>query len=78
MDLTRLSYTHDPYGDVKIGQMLRMLEFIGDSDEARDLYQKGTRWWPDSKINFFRSRMFGLVDRGDFERMERLEREVGR
>jgi TolB-like protein len=77
LDLTRLSYSHDPYDVFKIRDMLRLLESSGEKDEARKLYQDGSRWWPEARQNFFRSRIYGLVDRADFEGMRRVEQEVG-
>ena len=76
-DLARLAHSHDIYFPTKIGWMLKTLEYSGDSDGARDLYQKGVRWWPQAKPMLFRNRLFGLMDRGDFDAMRRLEEEVG-
>jgi hypothetical protein len=77
MERTRLSHTHDLYVPTKIGFMLRMHEYAGESGEARDLYQQGVRWWPEFQPFFFRNRFWGLVDRGDFEAILRLEQEMG-
>lgn len=77
VDLTRLSYTHDVYVPTKIAEMLRMHEYAGERDEARTLNQQGARWWPEYKDMFFRNRMFGLIGRGDFQGMVRLEQEFG-
>jgi TolB-like protein len=77
LEVSRLSYSHDPYDVLKISEMLRMLEASGDSDEARNLYHDGSRWWPEARPSFFRSRIFGLIDRGDFEGMRRVEHDVG-
>jgi hypothetical protein len=77
LELTRLSYTHDPYVPTKIAWMLGRLEWAGSRDEAQELYQQGARWWPEYKEMFFRNRMFGILDRGDFEAGRRLEEEVG-
>jgi hypothetical protein len=77
LDLTRLSYSHDPYDVFKIRDMLRLLESSGEKDEARKLYEDGSRWWPEARQNFFRSRIYGLVDRADFEGMRRVEQELG-
>lgn len=76
-EVTRLSYAHDPYDPFKIGAMLRMLEFTGDRDGARKLYQDGVRWWPEVKSDFFRNRLIGLIYRADFKAVRRLEQEVG-
>ena len=76
-ELSRLSYTHDLYVPTKIGRMLRMFELGGDKDAARDLYQQGVRWWPEFKRRFFSNRLSGLIMRGDFAAMQRLEQEVG-
>ena len=77
VELAKLSYAHDPYDSFKIGAMLRALEFAGDADGARKLYQVGARWWPETKFLLFRNRLVGLIYRADFDAMERLEREVG-
>jgi hypothetical protein len=76
-ELARLSYTHNPYDFFKISGMLHLFEFAGDADGARDLYQKGIRWWPEQKGRFFRSRLWGLLERADFGGMARVEQEVG-
>jgi hypothetical protein len=75
--LARLSYTHDIYLPQKIAWLLRVLEYTGESDEAANLYQQGARWWPEARDMFFRNRLFGLVDRGDFDSIPQLERDVG-
>ena len=71
--LARMSQTHDVYVPQKIGWLLRLLEYSGDSDEAQQLYEQGARWWPDLKPMLFRNRIFGLIDRGDFGAISRLE-----
>jgi len=76
-DLSRLSYTHNPYNQFKIREMLRTLEFTGDDDEAQDLFEQGSRWWPQYKFTFFRNRLYGLLARGDLSAMERIEEEAG-
>ncbi len=76
MDLARLSYTHDAYVPTKIAWMLKTYETAGEGDEARELYNEGLRWWPGYKQMFFRNRMYGLIALGDFEGIERLERDV--
>jgi tetratricopeptide (TPR) repeat protein len=75
--LARLSYAHDPYDSVKIGQMLSMLEFSGDRDAARDLYGKAIRWYPDAKQGWFSERLIGLLEAGDFDAIPQLEKELG-
>lgn len=74
---SRLSYTHDPYNETKIRLMLRTLEFAGDRDEARKLYERSVRWWPEHQRLFVRNRLFGLLARGDFDGIQLLEQEVG-
>lgn len=76
-EVQRLAYAHDPYDWFKIRDTLRMLEFVGERVEARELYQKGVRWFPEFKDNLLRARMFGLIARGDFAGIRRLEEEVG-
>lgn len=75
--LIRLSYSHDPFNSLKLNEMLRMLEFSDESDEAHSLFQKSVRWFPESRVQSFRSRLFGLIQRGDFVRMVSLEEETG-
>ncbi len=75
-DLARLAYTHDVYVPTKIAWMLKTLEYSGEGDEARKLSEQGARWWPEYKDMFFRNRMFGLLERGDFDAIQRVEQEV--
>ena len=76
-DLARLAHTHDVYVPTKISWMLRALEYAGEAGSAHELYQQGSRWWPEFKPMFFRNRMYGLLHRGDFEAIRRLEQEFG-
>ena len=76
MDLARLAHTHDVYVPTKIAWMLKTLETEGESNAAKELYEQGARWWPEFKPMFFRNRLFGLIGRGDFEAIGRLERDV--
>lgn len=73
--LQQLSYTHDPYAPNKIAHTVRMLAFSGDN-EAQELYQDGTRWWPDHKGLFLRSWLMGLIWRGDFQGISRVEKDI--
>jgi hypothetical protein len=41
------------------------------------LYRQGVRWWPEYKLNYFRQRLWGLIDRGNFDAMRKLEEEIG-
>ena len=75
-ELARLAHTHDVYVPTKIAWMLKTLEYAGERAEARELYQQGARWWPEYKPMFFQNRLFGLIDRGDFEAVLRLEQEI--
>ena len=77
-ELMRLSYSHDPYVPTKIGWMLRAQEFDGEMREAAELYKKSSRWWPEYLGSFFWNRFAGLLERGDFDGIVRLEKEVGR
>ncbi len=75
-DLAKLAHTHDIYVPTKIGWMLKAMEFEGDRAYVRDLFQQAVRWWPEYQWMFVRNRLFGLIDRGDFQAMQQLEREV--
>lgn len=76
-DLSRLSYTRNPYDDIKIGEMLRTFELTGEGDEAQNLFEQGVRWWPEEKYSFLRNRLFGLMERGDFDGMVKVEEKAG-
>lgn len=77
MDLAGLAHAHDVYVPTKIAWMLKSFEYAGESDAARQLYQQAARWWPEYKPMFFGNRLYGLIERGDFEAMQRLEQEIG-
>jgi len=36
------------------------------------------RWWPEFGASFFNNRLRGLIERGDFDAIRKLEKEVGR
>lgn len=76
-ELTSLSFTDHPYNAGKLGDMLWVLEYTGDDDGARQLYEKGVRWFPESKSAFAYNRLWGLVDSGNFDAIPRLEEQIG-
>jgi TolB-like protein len=71
-DRSNLSYQHDPYMPAKLLQTIKMLEIAGDTDDADSLAIKATRWWPDWPYS--RARIFGTLERGDFEALGALAR----
>ena len=76
LELARAALAHDPYMPAKIGLMLRMFEATGQSAQADDLYWRSMRWWPnDPGLNA--SRMSGIAEHGDFERLARFADAVG-
>lgn len=77
VDVMRLNYVHDRYDNGKIGTTLRTLEATDNSAEASKIYVQGIRWWPDYRPNFSRERVYGMIDRGDFDAIRRFEQEVG-
>lgn len=77
VQLARLSLAHDPYMPYKIGHMLRTLEVTGQSTEAADLYRQARRWWPKNQILYW-NRFIGMLERGDFEALDRFQREAAR
>ncbi|MEP7131280.1 MAG: TIR domain-containing protein [Sphingomicrobium sp.] len=74
-EMARQSYVHDPYMPEKIGFMIRMLTVTGKDTEADRLYQRAIGWWPDSGLLF--SRVWGLVERGDFKAIMQLRDQLG-
>ena len=77
MDLARLAHAHDVYVPTKIAWMLKTSEYAGDSEAARELYQRGVRWWPEFQPMLIQNRLWGLIGRGDFEAILRLEQDAG-
>ena len=70
-----LSYQHDPYMPAKISRIVQMLELSGATREADSIYADGVRWWPE--WNFFRQRVSGILQRGDFNALRHVEQEPG-
>lgn len=77
MDLARMAHTHDVYVPTKIAWILKSLEYSGASDEARELYDKSLRWWPEYESMYLRNRIFGLLERGDYDGLLRLDVDLG-
>ena len=77
LDLARTSLAHDPFVSGKIGLTVRMLEAMGRQDEAEELYRDSRRWWPDDTV-IFSGRIYGAMDRGDFETLARSEKYVAK
>ncbi|MEO6436107.1 MAG: winged helix-turn-helix domain-containing protein [Tepidisphaeraceae bacterium] len=69
------SLGHDPYVPGKIQLTLRMLEATGRRDEADGLYLNSRRWWPDDSV-IFSGRVYGTMDRGDFEALARIIKDI--
>lgn len=76
LDLARQSLVNDRYKVWAIARAVRTLEARGRTSEAEALFAQGSRWWPDSLVLVW-SRREGMLARGDFEAMERFEREPG-
>jgi len=74
-DRAALAYQHDPYMPAKISQMVQMLEVGGDTRQADQIYANGVRWWP--QWGFFHPRITGILERGDFDALRRVEQEPG-
>lgn len=72
-DLARLAHAHDIYVPTKIAWVLKSLESSRESEAAQNLYSQGVRWWPEFKPMFVRNRLWGLIGRGDFDAILRLE-----
>jgi TolB-like protein len=75
LDRESLSYQHDPYMPAKISNMVHILEVEGEKSDANSLYLQGERWWPD--WSFFRPRILGILERGDFDALRAVEQEPG-
>jgi hypothetical protein len=77
VELAAFSHAHNPYVAGQIADMLWVLEYTGDADGARELYQKGARWFPGNKSDFASNRIWGLIERGNFNAVHRVEEEIG-
>jgi TolB-like protein len=77
MELANLAHAHDVYVPTKIAWMLKSLDYAGESSGALEQYEDGVRWWPEFRPLFFRNRLWGLIERGDFEAIVRLEQDAG-
>jgi len=75
LDLARNSLAHDPFVAGKIEVALRMLEATGRQNEADELYRNSRRWWPDD-VMIFSGRVYGTMDRGDFERLAGFQKDI--
>ena len=60
------SWNRDPYQTGKIGLVLRMLEATGKSRDAERIFETAKRGWPNDTVMFW-DRMYGILDRGDFD-----------
>ena len=76
-DLAHLAHAHDLYVPTKIGWQLKSFEYDGDREAARQLYRKSIGWWPSFQNMYFRNRVYGLLDRADFDGIRMLELELG-
>src|SRR5438270_1067516 len=54
-----------------------MLEATGRQDGAEELYRDSRRWWPDDQV-IFSGRIYGAMDRGDFETLARSEKDIAK
>jgi len=74
LEFARNSLGHDPFVAEKIELTVRMLEATGRLDEAEALYRDSRRWWPDD-LMIASGRVYGTMDRGDFEKLARFEKD---
>lgn len=77
LHLARRSLARDQYMPAKIALAVRMLEAAGRSSEAETLFEQGRRWWPDFG-DLTWDRVSGMIDRGAFDSIPRLEKAIGR
>jgi DNA-binding winged helix-turn-helix (wHTH) protein len=74
--LARASLAEDRYVPEKIGLVILLDETFG-RPEAGQLYKDAVRLWPNWSAFFWR-RAEGFLQRGDFNALEKFEREVGK
>lgn len=66
LELAQNSLARDPFAQEKIEVAIRMLEAVGQDDEAQTLFRNSLRWWPDDAV-ITSGVVYGTMDRGDFE-----------
>jgi tetratricopeptide (TPR) repeat protein len=73
-EMASLSLAHDRFMFPKIARRLRTLQVTGEVEKAEELYRQSTRWWPgNEQISW--NYMSGMAMRGDFEAVQRFQRE---
>lgn len=77
LEHARLALARDPYAELKISHMVRILEETDNVPEAGKLYRQSLRWFPKSRLIFWQ-RLSGITERGDYSAIEQLEKEFGR
>jgi len=70
--LARRSLAHDRMTPNKIAMVLRTLDAEEQTPEADRLQAQALRWWP-GVGDFFAARVSGMIDRGDYGGIERLQ-----
>jgi DNA-binding winged helix-turn-helix (wHTH) protein/tetratricopeptide (TPR) repeat protein len=76
LQLSEESLANDPYNPAKLGREIRLLESVGRERDAKPLFERALRYWPDDPSIFW-SRFVGVVSRGHFKATEALSRELG-
>jgi DNA-binding winged helix-turn-helix (wHTH) protein/tetratricopeptide (TPR) repeat protein len=74
LQFARLGFADDRYMPGEIARLLRSLETAGQPDSAATLYRQARQWWPDYQWLFW-ARTGGMLERGDFNRLEAIESE---
>jgi len=75
LQLAITQLANDPYTPVRIGLELRMLEAAGRREEADNLYRDVRKEWPGNSV-IAADRVYGMMDRGDFEGLEQFGKEL--
>ena len=75
LELARMSLANDRYKLWKLVRMVNALELTGQSEEAEAVYRQATKWWPDTPPLAF-GRMVGMAERGDFDAIERFNKDA--
>ena len=71
LQFARMSMAKDPYKPGKLGGLIGRLEVLGQKEEAAQLFESATRWWPDNAV-LYEERLDGLAQRGDFDAIARF------
>lgn len=74
LQFARIGFARERHAPSVIARLLRSLEATGHPGEAGRVYELARQWWPNYRRIFW-SRLSGMLERGDFDRLEKFANE---